>query len=45
MLENGTWSDPMLENGIDIGLNSKGSNGVRMHGIFENVYGNQLWTS
>jgi len=45
LLENGTWSDPMPENGIDIGLNSKRSNGVRMQGIFESVYGNQLWTS
>jgi hypothetical protein len=43
-----TWSDPMPENDTDIvqsGLNIKESNGVRMQGIFERVYGHQLWTS
>jgi len=43
-----TWSDPMPENETDVvesGLNIKESNGVRMEGIFERVYGHQLWTS
>jgi len=43
-----TWSDPMPENDTDIvksGLNNEEGNSVRMQGIFESVYGHQLWTS